>query len=68
MQQKALEDFPVGARVPVYYNPESPKKALLVPGVQKITYYLLLAAAACLFLAFVVTVSLIKKLIRDRKS
>ena len=57
---KILEDFPMGARVPVYYSPENPENTILIPGVQKMTYYLLAAAAACLFFAVMVLISLIK--------
>jgi len=41
-QQREIDRFPVGAQVPVYYNPKNPKSAVLVPGIE--TY------ATCVFI------------------
>lgn len=39
-------DYPVGARVKVYYDPARPRRAVLIPGVSSAAWFLLLSGAA----------------------
>lgn len=52
-EAQALRQYPVGATVPVYYDPASPGNAALVVGVQRRTVSLLLFAGALNAMALV---------------
>ena len=56
-----LRKYPVGGQIPVHYNPADPGVSLLETGLPKNVLVLLGGAAACLFFAGAITVSVLKK-------
>ncbi len=56
-----LKKYPVGAEIPVFFNPDDPAKAVLVTGLKSNVFVLLGAAAICLLLAVLILVSELKK-------
>jgi hypothetical protein len=62
----ALNNYPVGSVVPVYYDSTDPGLSLLKPGIVKNAYVMLLAGGVCIFLSVAVAVSAIRKKISGK--
>ena len=59
--ENRLKRYPTGGEVSVYYDSANPGTSVLESGLQKNVYMLLGAAVVCLFLAGLITVSVLRK-------